>query len=178
MKRFIVFQVLALFLLIQTVHAQFFSEFHNMRDTLTTTDGDVSYRDTLLYTIQVWDADLSDTNSVFELVYNVDTTETGTSSWADSGCLPGVKIEMRYIPPPGADPLDSISINGHTGVQWKSLMDSIGTFQGHYGHVLVHLLPLSNSIQLRVRDIAETRKRGTHHGKFVHTVLRGVRRRY
>src|SRR4030042_6201493 len=97
MKRFLVIQIMALFVIVHAAYGQFSSSFIDRRDSLTTTDGDAAYMDTVLYKIPVWDADISDTSSVFELLSRVDTTSSGSIAWYDSGCAPGVIVEMRYL---------------------------------------------------------------------------------
>jgi hypothetical protein len=146
----------------------------------TTDNGSAGgYMDTLVYTnIDISYLDFSDTSNVIRFLFKIDTLEdttiaNGAQSWSDSGHIPDMVVEFRYIlnlDPKAAN--DTICANGAGAGQWISILDTCPTIRD-WGHVRVPLKQLGTKIDIRVRDKSNTRRKGNKHGKWFSSMLMG-----
>jgi len=177
-----------------SVQAQTIEIFSHRLDSMTTTRAESMYVDTVSYTVSIKNAFTEDTTIVLYFYASIDTNEHNntTSAWTDSGWIPAVTVEYRYLMPirDRSATGDSVFINAHNGVQWTQVTDSIksaprttrsdslGPSGSGWTRYKMTLYPFSDFIEIRYRDKNNNKKQGYHHGKWIESVLIGLRRRY
>jgi hypothetical protein len=101
-------------------------------------------------------------------------TEVGdTSAWADSGSVPKIKLEYRYIMEvTGRGASDTLMLGRPTGVQYASISDSLDGGVGVWAWKPIKLLGLAPTVEFRITD-AEASVRGAKNGKRFRIILVG-----
>lgn len=182
MKRLLI--IIALIFIPAICTGQGIYRFHYAKDTMATTDyvTDSTYMDTLVYAnIDVSQLAYFDTLGYLRFLFKLDTTEDTTAAqgqaWSDSGHIPDLIAEMRYVlDKSNKIANDTISSNGAGAGQWVSIMDTCTTI-GDWGFSRFSIMPISRYIDVRIRDKSDARKRGNKHGKWFESMIEGLRRR-
>lgn len=158
----------------------------SVRDSLTWTDsaavarynaGDVAFaKDTVTYQIYVGNIDFrADTSMATIFAYKLDTISADTNTvavWHDSGMV-DIIAEFRYLlrrTNARVAPEDTILGNGVSGGQWITIADTVDAYSlWKWKRVKLH--PISDYVELRIRDKSTTKK-GKDHGKFIEFIWR------
>ena len=163
MKKLLVLLILCLIPL--TVRGQN-QQISSYSDSMTSTDSlaQANYPttimlDTVLINVSLTTVlfEVQDSNKVLYFLAQLDSTRgLGTAAaalWKDSGRVHSVAVEFRYLLTPGQSPsgADSIGINGGQGVQWNTVFDSVVT-DIKWMWKPIKVVPITNSIQIRIRD--------------------------
>lgn len=180
MKKLILCVVVIMIILPMICLGQEVIRLKSAKDSMATTDG--AYLDTLYYRnidISMIDFNRPDSNKIAHILFRIDTVADTTlsvgSAWYDSGHVPCIIAEIRYLVdkayPVASDTLNAAGMQ--TG-QWLSIADTLGAV-AQWGFRPVKLLPIARYVDLRFRDKNDVRKRGNKHGKFIEFILEALR---